>query len=115
MSMEPLSEEHLSVLKVIGDAGGTDCTGTCHHRHPGEFHCHTFGRMLNISSQGVKNRILELLRLGLLQRKRVDRRGSTPLIRFVLTTKGKKILAYHNVQTSGPEKPDDPSHTPTDS
>jgi hypothetical protein len=98
MAMDTLSEDYIGVLKLIRKVGGTDCTGTCHHRHPGEFHCHTFGRMLNLSSQGVKNRILELLRMGLLQRERVERHGSTPLIRFVITSQGERVLASRKVQ-----------------
>jgi hypothetical protein len=92
MPSEKIGEDLLTILSVIRDRGGTDCTGTCHHRKPGEFHCHTFGRMLNLSSQGVKNRILELLRAGLLKRNRLDRNGSTLLVRFTVTPKGESVL-----------------------
>jgi predicted DNA-binding transcriptional regulator len=51
--------------------------------------------MLNISSQGVKNRILVLLRMGLLRRKRVYRKDSTMLVRFLTTDKGKDAIASH--------------------
>jgi len=51
--------------------------------------------MLNISSQGVKNRILTLLRMGLLQRKKVPRKGSTPTIRFLTSRKGKDVMALY--------------------
>lgn len=93
MSAERLSEDHIRILAVIREKGGTDCTGTCHHRKPGEFHCHTFGRMLNLSSQGVKNRILKLLRLGLLRREKVKREDSTLLVRFLITPEGEETLA----------------------
>ena len=51
--------------------------------------------MLNISSQGVKNRILVLLRMGLLRRKRVYRKDSTMLVRFLTSDKGKAAIALH--------------------
>ncbi len=95
MLSEKLSEDLLTILSVIRDEGGTDCTGTCHHRKPGEFHCHTLGRMLNLSSQGVKNRILSLLRSGLLRRERVNREGGTLLVRFLITQEGEKELALY--------------------
>jgi hypothetical protein len=48
---------------------------------------------LNLSSQGVKNRILKLLRMGLLQRKRVCRKDSTLLVRFIISPKGEEAIA----------------------
>lgn len=92
MSERRLSEDHMRILSVISEREGTDCTGTCHHRKPGEFHCHTLSRQLNLSSQGVKNRILEMLRLGLLKREKVEREGSSMLIRFKITPKGQEGL-----------------------
>ena len=97
---EKLSEDMLSVLTVIREKGGTDCTGTRHHREAGEFHCHTFARMLNLSSQGVKNRILILLRMGLLQRKRVSRKDRTPLMRFVISHEGEDAIVLHRKSNS---------------
>jgi len=96
MSIERLSEDMINVLKVLKEKGGTDCTGTCHHRKPGEFHCHTLGTMINISSQGVKNRLLSLMRMGLVKRVRVQREDSTLLVRFVVTPLGDEILAQYN-------------------
>lgn len=87
-----IGQDNLAILSIVRDKGGTDCTGTCHHRKPGEFHCHTVGRMLNLSSQGVKNRILELLRAGLLERTRVARDDSTLLVRFTITPEGERVL-----------------------
>jgi hypothetical protein len=92
MPARKIGTNSLAILSIIRDRGGTDCTGTCHHRKPGEFHCHTFGNMLNLSSQGVKNRILEMLREGLLERKRLHRDGSTLLVRFTITPDGEKAL-----------------------
>ena len=93
MTSPGISQDLIEILKVLKKEGGTDCTGTCHHRKPGEFHCHTLGGILNISSQGVKNRILVLLRLGLVERQRVNRPTSTPLIRFIVTAKAEELLA----------------------
>ena len=93
MTTSELSEDLIAILSILKEKGGTDCTGTCHHRKPGEFHCHTLGGMLNISSQGVKNRILELIRLGLVDRHRMTRSDSTLLVRFVVNTKGEEVLA----------------------
>jgi hypothetical protein len=92
MPSHKLAQDRLEILSMIRDRGGTDCTGTCHHRKPGEFHCHTIGQILNLSSQGVKNRILELLRIGLLQRTRLNREDSTLLVRFTITPEGERIL-----------------------
>jgi len=91
--MQQISDDLIKILEVLKVEGGTDCTGTCHHRKPGEFHCHVFGRMLNLSSQGVKNRLLELMRMGLVARQRIDRPGATPMIRFVVTEQAEALLA----------------------
>jgi hypothetical protein len=92
MPSHKLAQDRLEILSMIRDRGGTDCTGTCHHRKPGEFHCHTIGQILSLSSQGVKNRILELLRAGLLQRTRLNREDSTLLVRFTITPEGERVL-----------------------
>jgi DNA-binding MarR family transcriptional regulator len=93
MPMESLSDDLIAVLRILKEKGGTDCTGTCHHRKPGEFHCHTLGKMIDISSQGVKNRLLTLMRAGLVERIRVPRGDNGILIRFVVTAQGDEILA----------------------
>jgi len=95
--MQQIDDDLLTMLKVLKAEGGTDCTGTCHHRKPGEFHCHVFGKMLNISSQGVKNRLLKLMRMGLAERKRVERPGATLLVRFVVSEAAEKMLAEHGL------------------
>ena len=95
--MQQIDDDLITMLKVIKEKGGTDCTGTCHHRKPGEFHCHVFGKMLNISSQGVKNRLLKLMRMGLVERKRVERPGATLLVRFVVSEAAEKMLAEHGL------------------
>ena len=91
--MQQIDDDLITMLKVIKEKGGTDCTGTCHHRKPGEFHCHVFGKMLNISSQGIKNRLLKLVRMGLVERNRVERPGAGLLVRFTVTQAAEELLA----------------------
>ena len=92
MAEDRLSDDLVSILKIIQERGGTDCSGSCHHRKPGEFHCHTIAQELRISSSGVKERILSLLRRGLLDRRRITREGTYPLTRFIVSKEGSKIL-----------------------
>ncbi len=88
-----LSPDLIAILRVIREHQGTDCTGSCHHRRPGEFHCHTLAREIKVSSAGVKQRILKLLELGLLERRCLARRGEAPVIRFQISPLGEKVLA----------------------
>lgn len=88
-----LTDDMMKILEVVLEKGGTDCSGTCHHRKPGEFHCHTFAAMLKISSTGVKNRILTLLRMGLLERHKIEHKEASPLVRFMVSKAGKAVLA----------------------
>ena len=90
--MQTLNDDLITMLQVMKEKGGTDCTGTCHHRKPGEFHCHVFGTMLKLSSQGIKNRLLELMRMGLVERNRIERSEAAPLIRFTITTEAEALL-----------------------
>ncbi|MEW6348578.1 MAG: hypothetical protein AB1646_05915 [Thermodesulfobacteriota bacterium] len=96
MSSDHPSENLLSILRMIRDRGGTVCSGTCHHRKPGELHCHTISQELSISSSGVKERILELVRLGLLVRHRICRLGTYPLTEFTVSEKGRRALEALN-------------------
>lgn len=94
--MQEISDDLIAMLRVLKAEGGTDCTGTCHHRKPGEFHCHVFGRMLNLSSQGIKNRLLHLMRLGLVERHRIERPSATPMIRFMVTKQAEELLSKYD-------------------
>lgn len=96
--MQPIDDDLMKILQVLKEKGGTDCTGTCHHRKPGEFHCHAFGRMLNLSSQGIKNRLLKLLRMGLVERNRIERSEAAPLVRFTITPRAEALLAKHELK-----------------
>jgi predicted ArsR family transcriptional regulator len=91
--MQELSDDLIAILRVLKAEGGTDCSGTCHHRKPGEFHCHVFGKMLNLSSQGIKNRLLNLMRMGLVERHRIERPSATPMVRFKVTEQAEAVLA----------------------
>lgn len=82
MKSGELSEDLLAILKIVKEKGGTDCSGACHHRKPGEFHCHALAQMLRISSSGVKERLRNLVNMGLMERRRVE---SASLVRYVVT------------------------------
>ncbi|MDQ7781757.1 MAG: hypothetical protein RDU20_02680 [Desulfomonilaceae bacterium] len=92
MASTDLPEDLVPILKMIKDNGGTDCSGSCHHRKPGEYHCHVIGRELKISSSGVKRRILELVELGMLERNRWEREGTYPIMKFTVTKLGERAL-----------------------
>jgi hypothetical protein len=94
--MQEISEDLIAMLRVLKAEGGTDCTGTCHHRKPGEFHCHVFGNMLKLSSQGIKNRLLHLMRIGLVERHRIERPSATPMVRFTITEQAEAVLAEYD-------------------
>jgi hypothetical protein len=96
-----LSQDLLAILRIVKERGGTDCSGSCHHRKPGEFHCHTVGQMLNISSSGIKERILRLVRLGLLERRQLQKEGEYPLTKFMVTSLGDEILAAADPAAGG--------------
>ncbi len=100
MAPDKIRDDLLAIMRIIRERGGTECSGTCHHRKPGEFHCHTISRMLRISSSGVKERILTLVRMGLLGRRRILREGTYPLTKFELTPEGETVLAS---QTKNPD------------
>lgn len=90
-----LSEDLLAIMRIVRDKGGTHCSGTCHHRQVGEFHCHTLAQMLRISSAGVKERLRNLVEMGLMERLRVqaEAQGHATIVKFVLTPEGEKVLS----------------------
>jgi len=94
------------MLQVLKQQGGTYCTGTCHHRQPGEFHCHEFGRLLSLSSQGVKNRLLKLIQMGLVERQKVHR-SSGDAVCMIVTARAEELLA-EQVPASTVGEPCDP-------
>ncbi len=92
MLSDNLDEDLVAILRVIRDRGATACSGSCHHRKPGEFHCHSISQELRISSSGVKERILKLVRMGLLVRHRVSRQGTYPVTEFTVSEEGGRAL-----------------------
>lgn len=92
MEPEKLSEDLLAILRTVKEKGGTDCTGTCHHRKAGEFHCHALSQILRISSSGVKERLRNLVEMGLMERRRIEGEMHTIKVKFVVSPDGEKIL-----------------------
>ncbi len=95
-----LSEDLLAIMRIVKERGGTHCSGTCHHRKVGEFHCHTLSQMLKISSSGVKDRIRNLVEMGLMERQRVGGDGQATIARFVVSPEGEKVLAANENRSS---------------
>ncbi|MDR3554289.1 MAG: hypothetical protein P4L55_06010 [Syntrophobacteraceae bacterium] len=93
MKSERLGEDLLAILRIVKEQGGTDCSGSCHHRKAGEFHCHALSQMLKISSSGVKERLRNLVEMGLMERRRVGSEGNTFMVKFVVSPKGEEALA----------------------
>ncbi|MFH0728931.1 MAG: hypothetical protein V2B19_21665 [Pseudomonadota bacterium] len=44
MKSQNISEDLLTLLKLIDEVGSSVCVGTCEHRKPGELHCHNKGQ-----------------------------------------------------------------------
>jgi len=95
MKPEELREDLLAIMRIVKEKGGTDCSGSCHHRKPGELHCHTLARMVSVSSSGIKERLLNLVHMGLMERHRIEREADTPIVRFMVTSEGEKVLTAH--------------------
>jgi len=92
MAQEELSEDRLALLKIVNDAGESICVGTCEHRQPGELHCQHIGRMMSISSNGVKKRLRELVQAGFLNRERAEREDGKIMGRYTVSEAGLKAL-----------------------
>jgi len=92
MAQEELSEDRLALLKIVNDAGESICVGTCEHRKPGELHCQHISRMMNISSNGVKKRLRELVQAGFMNRQRAEREDGKVMARYTVSSDGLKVL-----------------------
>jgi DNA-binding HxlR family transcriptional regulator len=90
--LHTLSRDRLAILALIREVGTSVCTGTCEHRKPGEMHCHNIGRQIRISSTGVKNRLREMVQMGLLNRERVERQDGKVMARYTVSAKGLELL-----------------------
>jgi len=82
----------LAVLKIVSDVGASICVGTCEHRRPGELHCHNISRKMNISANGVKKRLRELVNLGYMNRERAEREDGKVMARYTVSADGLKAL-----------------------
>jgi DNA-binding HxlR family transcriptional regulator len=87
-----LSSDRLAILAIIKEAGCSICTGTCEHRKIGELHCHHISQRIRISSNGVKNRLREMVQMGLLERNRVERFDGKVMARYTVSSKGLELL-----------------------
>jgi predicted ArsR family transcriptional regulator len=89
---EELSEDYLAILKVMKERGGTDCTGNCRIRRPGEFHCIEIAEMLGMSASGVRKRIADLLRMGMLELNRLDKGVVAGVTKHTVSPAGQEAL-----------------------
>jgi DNA-binding HxlR family transcriptional regulator len=92
MMLHSLTRDRLAILALIRETGVSICTGTCEHRKPGELHCHNIGRRIKISSSGVKRRLREMVQMGLLNRKRVERMDGKVMAQYTVSEKGLELL-----------------------
>lgn len=93
MLKETLTVQMVAVMQLIKEKGSTVCAGTCEHRKPGELHCLTASQILKCSTSGYKRRLRELVQMGYLDRKRVQREDGAQLARYTLTEAGESELA----------------------
>ncbi len=93
MLKESLTVQMVAVMQLIKEKGSTVCAGTCEHRKPGELHCLTAAQILKCSTSGYKRRLRELVQMGYLDRKRVQREDGAQLARYTLTEAGESELA----------------------
>lgn len=92
MVIQTLSRDRLDILAMIREVGSSVCVGTCEHRKPGELHCHNISQKMKISSTGVKNRLREMVQMGLLNRDRVEREDGKVMAKYTVSEKGLALL-----------------------
>jgi hypothetical protein len=93
MSMENLTTDLIDLLQLVKKRGQTVCTGACELRLPGELHCFNASQMLHISAQGYKNRLFHLVRMGLLNLRRVNRHDGKVMGQYTLSEAGLRALS----------------------
>jgi predicted ArsR family transcriptional regulator len=93
MLKDTLTVQMVAIMQLIQEKGSTVCAGTCEHRKPGELHCLTASQILKCSTSGYKRRLRELVQMGYLDRKRVQREDGAQLARYTLTKAGESELA----------------------
>ncbi len=93
MAQQNLSDDLLSLLRLVNEVGASVCVGTCEHRKPGELHCHNISQILKISSSGAKRRLRELVQLGLLNWERAEREDGKVMARYTVSSEGLRVLS----------------------
>jgi hypothetical protein len=93
MSAEDLTADLIALLDLVRQWGATVCTGACELRRPGELHCFNACQMLHISAQGYKNRLFRLVRMGLLNSRRVKRHDGKVMGQYTLSEAGLRALS----------------------
>lgn len=94
MGAEDLTNDLAAVLLLVKERGTTVCTGACETRLPGELHCLNASQMLHISAQGYKNRLLQLVRMGMLDLQRVKRHDGKVMGQYTVSEAGLKALSH---------------------
>jgi DNA-binding Lrp family transcriptional regulator len=87
--------DDVRLLEAIIEKGRVDCSGNCRVRKPGEIHCNVIAAQLQLSPTSVKERIQDLLGMGLILRERVDVGTGTAsriITRFTVSPLGKKTV-----------------------
>lgn len=92
MGAEILTDDLVALLQLVKEEGSSVCTGACELRLPGELHCVNACQMLHVSAQGFKNRLLHLVRLGLLELKRVKRHDGKVMGQYTVSQEGLRAL-----------------------
>jgi predicted ArsR family transcriptional regulator len=93
MEVEDLTNDQVALLRLIKERGSSVCTGACENRLPGELHCLNASQMLHISAQGFKNRLLRLVRMGLLDLQRVKRADGKVMGQYTVSEEGIEALS----------------------
>lgn len=80
-----MTDDLVALLQLVKERGSSVCTGACERRIPGELHCFNASQILHISAQGFKNRLLQLVRMGLLDLERVERHDGKVMGQYTLS------------------------------
>jgi predicted ArsR family transcriptional regulator len=92
MLKQTLTDQMVTVMELIKEKGSTVCAGTCEHRKPGELHCLTAAQILKCSTTGYKRRLRELVQMGYLERRRVQREDGAQLAKYTLSALGEQVI-----------------------
>jgi hypothetical protein len=93
MGADKLTDDLVALLHLVRQRGASVCTGACELRRPGELHCFNASQMLHISAQGFKNRLLHLVRMGMMDLSRVERHDGKVMGQYTVSEEGLKALS----------------------